>query len=530
MQSYALTIDKFLDHAAKWSGAREVISADTEVTRRTNYAVLRERSNRLSGALRTLGLSLGDRVGTLAWNTQHHFEMYYATMGAGLICHTLNPRYTAAHLAAIINEAQDRALAVASNLIALLSELLPLCPTIEHVILMDGSAPENFPTRDSRATLWLHDTLLDERGAAVAWGDFAETTPAGLCYTSGTTGAPKGALYTHRSNYLHTLHALQPDAIALSGRDTVLLAVPMFHANGWGLPFAAPAVGARLVLPGRNADGASLTKLMRDEAVTFAAGVHTLWLGVIDHLDAVNGELPDLERILIGGSKCPDALIRRMQDCLGVRVQTSWGMTEMSPLGSIAAPHARASAKLGSGRPPLGVDLKLTDANGTPLPAQRDAVGHLKVKGASVVDRYYGAEIDVLDNEGYFDTGDLASIDDEGNLTICGRSKDLIKSGGEWINPAEIEDIVGHHPAVALVAVIGRADPKWGERPVLVVEIRAGQTVAATELLAGLKGKVADWWIPDAVEQVSPMPLAATGKIDKQQLRARYTQASNVEE
>jgi 3-(methylthio)propionyl---CoA ligase len=526
MQSYALTIDKFLDHAAKWSGQREVVSAEAgQARRRIGYAALRERSNQLSGALQALGLAFGDRVGTLAWNTQHHFEMYYATMSAGFVCHTLNPRYTVDHLAAIIGEAQDRALAVAANLAPLLHELLPRCPTIEHVILMDASSVSGFSTTGLSATLWFHDALLEKHGAATVWGNFAEDTPAGLCYTSGTTGTPKGVLYTHRSNYLHTLHAQQADAIALSGRDTVLAAVPMFHANGWGLPFAAPAVGAKLVLPGRHGDGASLATLMRDERVTVAAGVHTLWLGVLDHLDAVGGELPDLERVLIGGSKCPDALIRRMQERLGVQVQTSWGMTELSPLGTVAAPGAPSSASRTSGRPPLGIDLKLTDATGTTLARGNSVVGHLKVKGASVVDRYYKATSDALDDTGYFDTGDLASIDDAGNLTIRGRSKDLIKSGGEWINPAEIENIIGHHPAVGLVAVIGRSDPKWGERPVLIVELRAGQTLEPRDLLEYLKGKVADWWIPDDVEQVSAMPLAATGKIDKNELRTKYANA-----
>jgi acyl-CoA synthetase (AMP-forming)/AMP-acid ligase II len=522
MPSYSLTVDKFLGHAAKWWGRREVVSAQASATDHISYAALRDRSNSLSGALRSLGLRLGDRVGTLGWNTQHHFEMYYATMGAGFVCHTLNPRYTVEHLAAIINEAEDRALAVTASLAIFLTALLPLCPTIEHVVVMDGELPDGFSTEGWTAKAWLLETLLDQRGVAVTWGDFDEEAPAGLCYTSGTTGPPKGVLYTHRANYLHTLRVLQADAIALTDRDVVLAAVPMFHANGWGLPFAVPAVGAKLVLPGRQADGASLTALLREEKVTVAVGVHTLWLGVIDHLDAVGGELPDLERILIGGSSCPETLIRRMEERLGVRVQTSWGMTELCPTGTIASPAAPSLGNQTSGRPVLGIDLKLTDANGKALPRQRGVTGYLKVKGASVIDRYYKSEVDALDDEGYFDTGDLASIDDDGNLAIRGRSKDLIKSGGEWINPSEIEDIVGQHAAVSLVAVIGRTDARWGERPVLVVEPRVGATLESGELLACLKGRVADWWIPDQVELVSAMPLAATGKIDKLQLRARF--------
>jgi fatty-acyl-CoA synthase len=522
MPSYSLTVDKFLEHAAKWWGRREVVSAQASGTDHIGYAALRDRSNRLSGALRSLGLDPGDRVGTLGWNTRHHFEMYYATMGAGFVCHTLNPRYTVEHLAAIINEAGDRALAVTSSLATFLNALLPLCPTIEHVVVMDGELPDAFSAPGWTAESWLLETLLDQHGAPVAWGEFDEEVPAGLCYTSGTTGPPKGVLYTHRGNYLHTLRVLQADAIALTDRDVVLAAVPMFHANGWGLPFAVPAVGAKLVLPGRHADGAGLTALLRDEKVTVAVGVHTLWLGVIDHLDAVGGELPDLERILIGGSKCPEMLIRRMEERLGVRIQTSWGMTELYPTGTMASPARRSLGNQTSGRPVMGVDLKLTDADGKMLSRQRGVTGYLKVKGASVIDRYYGSDVDVLDDDGYFDTGDLASIDDDGNLAIRGRSKDLIKSGGEWINPSEIEGIVGQHPAVSLVAVIGRADENWGERPVLVIEPRAGMALDCGELLAWLKGKIADWWIPDRVELVSSMPLAATGKIDKLQLRATF--------
>ena len=293
----------------------------------------------------------------------------------------------------------------------------------------------------------------------------------------------------------------------------------MFHANGWGLPFAAPAAGAKLVLPGRNLDGASLARLMRDEAVTIAVGVQTVWLGLVDHLDRTGEYLPALERVLIGGSSCPDALVRRLETRLGARVQTSWGMTELSPIGTLSPP-GREAVSGSAGRPPFGLDLKLTDAAGVTLREQRGAMGHLKVKGASVVDRYFGATDDALDDEGYFDTGDLAVIDRAGNLTICGRSKDLIKSGGEWINPAEIEAIIGAHPSVRHVAVIARDDPKWGERPVLVVERDAGGD--KTTLLDLLRGKVADWWIPDRVAEVAAMPLAATGKIDKLKLRADY--------
>lgn len=306
MQAYALTVDKFLDHAAKWWGDREVVTARADrAAGRTGYGELRSRSNRLSGALLALGLRPGDRIATLAWNTQHHVEVYYAAMGVGLVCHTLNPRITAAHLAAMIEEADDRVLAVASSLAPLAQQLASLCPRVEHIILMDGDAALPDDLRPARSKVWAYEPLLEAYGASAEWGAFDEETAAGLCYTSGTTGKPKGVLYTHRSNYLHTLRALQADAFALTGRDVALVAVPMFHANGWGLPFAAPAVGAKLVLPGRHADGASLAALMRSEGVTVAAGVQTVWLGVLDHLDATGGELPELERVIIGGSSCP---------------------------------------------------------------------------------------------------------------------------------------------------------------------------------------------------------------------------------
>jgi acyl-CoA synthetase (AMP-forming)/AMP-acid ligase II len=523
MQPFALTVDKFLDHAAKWSGDREVVTADAgESVARIGYADLRARSNRLSGALAALNLHCGDCVATLAWNTQHHLEMYYALMGNGIVCHTLNPRVTIAHLAIMINEAEDRALAVASSLAPLWSELAPLCPTIEQIILMDDAGPRGEVLRGHPARVWGYEMLLEAHGKKSDWGAFEEETPAGLCYTSGTTGNPKGVLYTHRSNYLHTLRALQADAFALTSSDVLLIAVPMFHANGWGLPFAAPAVGAKVVLPGRHADGASLAKIMRAEEVTVAAGIQTLWLGVLDHLDAIDGELPALKRVLIGGSNCPDALIRRMESRFGARVQTSWGMTELSPLGTIAPLDAPITAARASGRPPMGLDLKLTDAGGAALPRQRGFVGHLKVKGAAVIERYFKATSSALDAEGYFDTGDLASIDEAGNVSISGRSKDLIKSGGEWINPTEIEDIVGMHPAVGFAAVIARSDAKWGERPVLIVELRKGLAVDAPALLEFLRGKVASWWLPDQILEIDAMPLAATGKIDKNQLRRHY--------
>lgn len=512
MQDPELTVDRFLDHGARWHGRARVVTAGGQGEDAVvDYATLRTRANALSGALLELGLTQGDRVATLAWNTQHHVELWYAAMGVGLVCHTLNPRLTEAQLAAMIVQADDRVLAVGAGLEDVGRALMRVCPSLQRLILMDGGEAEG----DELAV----EAWLAERGRPATWGGFDERSPAGLCFTSGTTGAPKGVTYTHRSNYLHTLRALQADAMALTAEDAVLVAVPMFHANAWGLPFAAPAVGADLILPGRVVDGAGLARLIARHKVTVGVGVPTVWLGLLDHLDATGAQTPSLQRIIVGGSNCPETLISRLETRLGCRVQTSWGMTELSPLGAISPPGRAAHA---SGRPPVGLDLLLTDAAGAPLPQQRNVEGHLRVRGQSVLRTYHGATVPAVDADGWFDTGDLAVIDDDGFLTLAGRSKDLIKSGGEWINPVEIEEIVGALPSTGLVAVIGRAHPKWGERPLIVIEPAQGQAIDREAVRASLKGRVADWWIPDEVVSVAAMPLAATGKIDKTQLRARY--------
>lgn len=523
MQPYALTVDKFLDHAAKWHGLAEIVSAVGSEIRRTTYAQLSEKAIRLSGGLLDCGLGLGDRIGTLAWNTEDHLSLSYAAMGVGLVCHTLNPRLSVAHLAAIVNEAADRWIAVGEGLQPLLQEILPLCPSVEAVLILDGQRADQPFVRSQNH--WALSDFLERFGCPTSWGGFDEESAAGLCYTSGTVGNPRGVLYTHRSNYLHTLRVLQADSVALTADDTVLVAVPMFHANGWGFSFAAPAVGARMVLPGRSVEPAHLRALIQREGVTVAAAVQTVWLGLVDLLESEGGQLPSLQRIIIGGSQCPDALVQRIEERLGVRVQTSWGMTELSPLGTIAPPKAPlGGGARASGRPPMGLDLKLVDADGATLPMQRGVVGHLRVKGPSVAERYFGdGQATVVDAEGYLDTGDLALIDAAGNLTISGRVKDLIKSGGEWINPREIEDIVGNLPAVALAAVIAREHQKWGERPVLIVEPRRNQAVTEQLILAALHGKVPDWWLPDQVVFIDHMPLGATGKIDKRRLRDDFT-------
>jgi len=512
MQAWELTVDKFLVHAARWHGEVEVVSCDVDGdVSRMGYAEVLTRSRKLSGALLDLGLERGDVVATLAWNTRPHMEIWYAVMGVGMVCHTLNPRLTAIQLVSMLEQSGATVLAFGAGLASLAGDIAARLPGLQLVAL--DERPADAATLDIEA--------LIASGEPAEWGGFDERSPAGLCFTSGTTGAPKGVVYTHRSNYLVTLRSILPDSLGLTQKDCVLVAVPMFHANAWGFPFSAPAVGAKLVLPGRVTDGTRLARLIREEGVTVTAGVPTVWLGLVDHVEASGEGVPDLQRIVLGGSACPESLMNRLEQTLGVRVQTSWGMTELSPTGTLSPPAHFARA---SGTTSIGLDMKLTDADGVDLPEQRGVVGHLKVRGASVVNRYLGAPAPAVDADGWFDTGDLASIDQTGALTIAGRAKDLIKSGGEWINPGEIEEIVGGMEGVALAAVIARADPKWGERPVLVVELRAGIEDAAFR--AALKGRVPDWWLPDEIERVAAMPQAATGKIDKVRLRALYGQGA----
>lgn len=517
MQAFALTLDKFLEHAAKWHPDTEVVTAGEKGRLdRIGYAELRRRSQRVSRVLSDFGVTQGQRVATLAWNTQAHVEVWYAIMGMGAVCHTLNPRLTAAQLAAMAVQSEARVLVVSADLLTLASQIAALSPVIEHLVVIDGA-------KGGATTAHELEPLIAQAGdGQIAWGVFAETAPSGLCFTSGTTGAPKGVTYTHRSSFLHTLRVLQADALALTARDCVLTVVPMFHANAWGLPFAVPAIGAKLVLPGRFTDGASLAALINAEAVTIGVGIATVWLGLVEHLEANGGDVPSLKRVVVGGAPLPPALMERIEARLGVTVQTSWGMTELSPSGVFAVPDDPARGAAISGRPAIGVDLLITDAEGRALPVQRDVEGHLRVRGAAVIERYFGDDRSATDADGWFATGDLAKIDKSGNLIITGRAKDLIKSGGEWINPAEIEAVVSTLPEVSLAAVIGRQHPKWGERPILLVQTNGQEVISDEDLLAPLRDRVASWWIPDAIIRLPLMPLAPTGKIDKIRLRVEY--------
>ncbi|WEK43897.1 MAG: AMP-binding protein [Candidatus Sphingomonas colombiensis] len=522
MQDFPLTLDKILDHAAKWHGDVEIVTAQDGGVGRIDYAGLKSHALKVSRVLSDLGVAAGDRVATLAWNTQAHVETWYAIMGMGAVCHTLNPRLTAEHLASMVNQSAARILIASADLLPLAIKVGQAAPALTHILVIDGDTGSASADGVAIAAL---APLIEQADETMRWGQFDERAPSGLCFTSGSTGAPKGVTYTHRACFLHTLRLLQADVLGLTSADVLLPVVPMFHASAWGLPFAAPAAGAKLALPGRHLDGASLANLIRTAGVTIAVGVPTVWLGLCEHLEAIGETLPSLRRIVVGGAAMPPALMERIERQLGVIVQTSWGMTELSPVGTfgvLSNPERRAAI---SGRPALGVDLLLLDEKGDALENQRDEEGRLHVRGGAVIDRYFGQDTPATNAQGWFDTGDLAKIDRAGNLIITGRAKDLIKSGGEWINPAEIEALICALPQVSLAAVIGRRDPKWGERPLLLVELREDQAIADEDLLASLRGKVASWWIPDAVIRLPQLPLAPTGKIDKLQLQRSYSDA-----
>jgi fatty-acyl-CoA synthase len=522
MQSFPLTLNQFLEHAARWHPHAEVVTARGDaVSTRIGYADLKSRSLRISVALEGFGVRRSDRVATLAWNTEAHVAAWYAIMGMGAVCHTLNPRLMVADLVAMVARSEARVLFASADLVPMARQIAAHVASVERIVVIDA---EDEYTEDPAGVPIVAplEPLIADAVGDVTWGEFPETAPCGLCFTSGTTGAPKGVTYTHRSSFLHTLRLLQADVMAISGSDSVLTVVPMFHANAWGLPFAVPAVGAKLVLPGRHTDGASLAALINAEAVTIAVGIATVWLGLVEHLDATGGEAPSLKRIIVGGAPLPPALMERIEQRLGATVQTSWGMTELSPSGTVSPPNETSRSAAVSGRPAVGVDLLLTSADGRALAEQRGVEGHLRVRGASVLERYFDDEQLATDSDGWFPTGDLAIIDVDGNLIITGRAKDLIKSGGEWINPAQIEAAVSALPAVSLAAVIGQPHPKWGERPLLLVQTRGSEAISDEALLAPLRDNVPPWWIPDAIIRLVNMPLASTGKIDKLELRKRY--------
>ena len=529
MQNWPMTVDKVIDHARDWHGSREIVSRSVEgPIVRTTYAQIHERAKRLSNALKALGIQPGDRVATLAWNTARHIEAWYGIMGIGAVCHTLNPRLFAEQLCYIINHAEDRIIFTDLTFVPILKQHLADLPTVKHVVVMTDEA--GMKGVDLPGALCF-ETLLAQHSPDVQWGGFDENSAAALCYTSGTTGNPKGVLYSHRSNFLHTLVTMGVDVLGISAKDTVLPVVPMFHANAWGLALSCPAAGAKLVMPGPKLDGASVHELLETEGVTFSAAVPTVWLMLLTHLRETRGQLTTLKRVVIGGSAVPEALVRGFRDEFGVDVTHAWGMTETSPLGTQATPNSAIAAmseaeqlryKLKQGRPPIMIHLKLENDAGETLPHDGTTFGRLKVRGPFVAGGYFRDEGgNILDEAGFFDTGDVATLDEHGYMQITDRAKDVIKSGGEWISTIEIENIAMGHEKAANAAVIGVLHPKWDERPLLLVQLKPGQEGTKDEFLAFLEGKIAKWWTPDDVVFVDDIPLGATGKIDKKLIRER---------
>lgn len=530
MQEAELTLDRLITHAARWHSATQIVSrgADGKIAY-TDYAGVNARARKVSAALVAAGVARGDRIGTLGWNGFQHFEAWYGIIGIGAVCHTLNPRLLPDQIAYLINHGGDRILFADGACRPILESILADCPAVERVIIFDEECPG--PISEAPVPVTGYEDWIAGRGEGCGWGGFSENVAAGLCYTSGTTGNPKGVLYSHRSNYLHALMTLGPDALNLSARDTVLLVVPMYHANAWGVIYSAPMVGAKLVLPGSRFDGASLFELMEAEGVTYSAGVPTVWQMLLTHLRETGNKLSTLQRVTVGGSACPESIIREFRDSYGVDVVQGWGMTETSPLATVSTPGRRvaqmspdeqARYKLKQGRPLAGIDLRLVDEGGAVLPHDGKTPGRLLIRGPTVAGRYFGHDQDILDTDGFFDTGDVATVDADGYMQITDRAKDIIKSGGEWISSVDVENIAVQHPNVDLCAVIGVPHPKWEERPLLIVKLREGQPATAAELLAFLEDKVARWWLPDEVRFVDEIPIGPTGKIDKRALRQTH--------
>jgi acyl-CoA synthetase (AMP-forming)/AMP-acid ligase II len=532
MMDQPLLISDLIRHADRHHGDTEIVSKTVEdgAIHRYTYRDAHRRARRLAKAMKALGVQMHDRVGTLAWNGYRHFEIYYATAGSGGVIHTINPRLFPEQITYIANHAEDKALFFDVNLAPLVEKLAPMLTSVKSFVAMTARAtmPKvNIPN------LHCYEELIAAQDDDYEWPSFDERTAACLCYTSGTTGNPKGALYSHRSTMLHAYAAALPDALNLSARDVILPVVPMFHVNAWGLPYSCALTGTKLVLPGQHLDGKSLHGLFEAEGVTMSAGVPTVWLGLLNFMKEQKLKFSTLKGVVIGGSAAPPAMIRTFQEEYGVQVLHAWGMTEMSPLGTVCtfkAKHAKASKEERYalqnkvGRVIFGVDTRIVDENGKELPRDGKAFGDLQVRGPWIVNGYFkdeGGNPLRKDDAGnaWFPTGDVVTIDPDGYIQITDRSKDVIKSGGEWISSIDLENIAVAHPAVQEAAVIGVAHPKWDERPIVVVVKKKGQEVTREEMLRFYEGKIAKWWMPEDVVFVAELPHTATGKLSKLTLR-----------
>ena len=535
MQDWSLTVDRVLDHAKINFPRREIVTRSVEgPISRTTYANVWRRAKQVTNALRERGIQMGDRVATLAWNTERHIEAWYGAMGMGAVLHTVNPRLFPEQIAWIINHAEDKILFFDTTFAPIVEKIAPQLKTVQtYVALTDR---EHTP-KSSVAHFVSYEDFIHGHAQEAKWGGFDENTAAGLCYTSGTTGDPKGVLYSHRSNVLHAMAANQTDVFGCGANDVVLPVVPMFHANAWAISFVAPMCGAKLVLPGAKLDGASIYELLETEKVTFTAAVPTVWLMLLSHMRENNLKLSTLKRVVIGGSAVPEAVLRAFEEDYGIEVIHAWGMTEMSPMGTLgkmlpeiyaADRETQLRTKMKQGRSPFTVEMKIVDDEGVEKPHDGKAFGRLLVKGPAVARAYFknaGAKNqkgECLETCGFFDTGDVATIDELGIMQITDRAKDVIKSGGEWISSIDIENIAVGAPGVANAAVIGIAHPKWDERPLLIIEPKPGATLKREDLLAFLQGKIAKWWMPDDVAFVEKIPLGATGKINKLALREMF--------
>jgi fatty-acyl-CoA synthase len=527
MQDWPLVAAKVIDHAAHVHPMREIVSRTVEgPIARTNYGELRACALRVAKALDARGIKLGDRVATLATNTARHMELWYGIMGLGAICHTVNPRLFPDQIEYIVNHAEDRILCFDIVFAPLVEKLAPKLKTIETFVAMTHAA--HLPEARIR-NMVAYEDMVAGADADFAWKDFDENTAAGLCYTSGTTGNPKGVLYSHRSNILHAMSVAFADVLGITNADCSLAIVPMCHANAWALPFLCPMVGAKMVLPGARLDGPSICELIETEGVTMSAGVPTVWSALLAHVDKTGTKLTTLKRITIGGSAAPRSMIETFER-MGVEVRHGWGMTEMSPVGTVCTMHPgmaeaafddRVSLKTSQGRPFFGVEMKIVDDAGKEQPHDGKAFGRLMVKGPAIAKGYFKSENAATDEDGWFETGDVATIDAHGYMRITDRAKDVIKSGGEWISSIDIENIAMGHPAVAEAAVIGVRHPKWEERPLLIVVLREGKQATKADILGALEGRIAKWWTPDDVAFVDEIPHTATGKIQKVALRER---------